>query len=210
MRTSTEELLRRRLRIRRDLRRRRRALPAWRQRQRAQRLCALLRRRFPFRKAHRVAAFSAIDGELDPAVLVRRAAPGKKIYLPVIRRGDIAFVRWRPGRARRRRQHGIPAPRGRSLSPRRLNLVLTPLVACDARGNRLGRGFGLYDRSFAFRLGNCPGSRPILLGLGHSLQQLPGITPMDWDVPLDGLCTERALCWFRCDAGRGLQRRKSR
>ncbi len=210
MRTSTEELLRQRQTIRLDLRRRRRALPAWQRHRHAQRLCSLLRRRFPFRRALRIAAFTAVDGEIDPAVLVRRAAPGKKIYLPVMRRGDINFVRWRPGRACRRRQHGIPAPHGRALSPRRLDLVLAPLVACDARGNRLGRGFGLYDRSFAFRLGSRPGSRPLLLGLGHSLQQLPGITPMDWDVPLDGLCTERALHWFRQGAERGLQRRKSR
>lgn len=197
MQTNTEALLSERRKIRLKLRNRRRALPSWRRQRRALLLPALLLRRFPLRTARRVAAFMANDGELDPAPLMRRAARRKKIYLPVMRRGGIDFVRWRPGCACHRRRHGIPAPRGRSLSPRRLDAALTPLVACDARGNRLGRGFGLYDRKFAFRLGRSAGGRPILLGLGHSLQQLPRIEPLDWDVPLDGLCTERGLHWFR-------------
>ena len=46
---------------------------------------------------------------------------------------------------------GILEPdRARRIDPRRLDLVLTPLVAFDDRGVRIGVGRGYYDRCFKF------------------------------------------------------------
>jgi 5-formyltetrahydrofolate cyclo-ligase len=73
-------------------------------------------------------------------------------------------------------------------------VVLLPLVAFDAGCNRLGMGKGYYDRSFAFRrYGNS--SRPRLLGLAHECQKAEQVAMEAWDIPLDGIITDRQ--WYR-------------
>ena len=69
-----------------------------------------------------------------------------------------------------------------------IDLVLTPLVAFDRWGNRLGMGGGFYDRTFASQLnlknefGN---KRPFLCGVAHKCQQVRELMPKKWDFPLD-------------------------
>ncbi|KKO08765.1 hypothetical protein LCGC14_0038840 [marine sediment metagenome] len=103
------------------------------------------------------------------------------------------FVRIRPGDRLSYNRWGIPEPRPglrHIVSPRRLDLVLMPLVGFDDAGNRIGMGKGYYDRTFAFRRRQC--SRPTLIGLAHECQQVAeGLTPAVWDVALDALVTAR-------------------
>ncbi len=74
------------------------------------------------------------------------------------------------------------------------DLILVPLLAVDARGTRLGRGRGHYDRALA-RLRKGGGK---LVGVGWSLQRLADTIPADhWDVPLDGFVSPDKLEWFR-------------
>src|SRR5205814_709954 len=74
-----------------------------------------------------------------------------------------------------------------------VDLVLLPVVAFDARGNRLGRGAGFYDRSLAFRRHRRHLQRPHLLGLAHDFQRVAAVPVDAWDVPLDGVITDRAV-----------------
>lgn len=105
----------------------------------------------------------------------------------------MVFVRVWPGSRLVYNRWGIPEPRptlNHSISPRRLDLVLMPLVGFDEAGHRIGMGKGFYDRTFAFR--RSKGHRPALVGLGHECQQVAeGITPSGWDVALDALATPR-------------------
>ena len=72
-----------------------------------------------------------------------------------------------------------------------LDLLLIPLLAFDAHGQRLGRGAGYYDHT----LTSCPqGSRrPYLLGLGYACQSMDRLPTDPWDRPLDGILTEEGL-----------------
>lgn len=153
-----------------------------------------------FRKAQRIGVYLGNDGELDPARLVRRArAMGKRCYLPVLRdRPDITlrFAAFDPGTPMRANRFGIdePAvPRRRLLSARRLDLLLMPLVAFDAAGNRLGMGGGYYDRTLAYRRQRVRWRRPRLLGVAFAFQQVAALPFEPWDVPLDGVITDRGL-----------------
>ncbi|HIE54743.1 MAG TPA: hypothetical protein EYP90_06125 [Chromatiaceae bacterium] len=67
-----------------------------------------------FRYAKRIAFYLAVDGELDPMPLIRRALlMGKCCYLPVLHplgHQRLWFARWRPGDHLRPNRYGIAEP----------------------------------------------------------------------------------------------------
>ena len=140
------------------------------------------------RPRSRIAAYRAMDGELDPGVVLQRAlALGCEVHLPVItsfRRQRMRFAPW-PVDPRR-----LPAE---SDAARWLDLVLVPLVGFDDDGNRLGMGAGFYDRHFAFLRHRMAWHRPLLLGLGFELQRVERLPAKSRDVPLWGIVTERGI-----------------
>lgn len=194
--------------LRQRLRRARRQLSFSQQRHAALGLVRQLRHTLCWQGARRIGFYHAVDGEIDPGPTLRKAwQQGKACYLPVlhpIKENRMVFVRVRPDSRLVYNRWGIPEPKPalkHSISPRRLDLVLMPLVGFDEAGHRVGMGKGFYDRTFAFRRRKC--GRPILTGLAHECQNVAeGITPSAWDVPLDALATPR-----RCHA---LQRHRSK
>jgi 5-formyltetrahydrofolate cyclo-ligase len=79
-----------------------------------------------------------------------------------------------------------------------IDVVLTPLLACDRAGNRLGYGKGFYDNFFS-RLAE-QGTRPCKIGLAFSFQILDHIPPIPEkehkDVPLDAIATETGMIYI--------------
>ena len=86
---------------------------------------------------------------------------------------------------------------GELIDPRRLDLVIVPLFAFDARGTRLGTGGGYYDRTFSFAASSAAWRRPALIGVGYAFQQHERLERAPWDVPLDGAVTDRGTFRFR-------------
>ena len=76
------------------------------------------------------------------------------------------------------------------IDARRLDLVLTPLVAFDDRGVRIGVGRGYYDRCFAFLNRRRHWRRPKLVGVAYERQHVRELARASWDVPLWGAVTE--------------------
>ena len=106
------------------------------------------------------------------------------------------FVRYCARHPLRPNRYGIPEPeRGASprIAVRRLDLVLVPLVAFDARGRRLGSGAGFYDRCLQHLRAGRRWRRPKLIGVGYEFQRVAALAPATWDVPLDALLTEKGL-----------------
>jgi 5-formyltetrahydrofolate cyclo-ligase len=187
-----------RSRLRRELRARRRALPA------AARIAAaeavavrLLALPFAPTRGY-VAGYWAMDGEIALHAWQLRLPPGLVYCLPVLHEdGRLRFGPWRPGDPLVANRHGIPEPDlapDSLLPPEAMALVVAPLVGFDPHGRRLGMGAGWYDRSFAFRGRRPP--PPWLVGAAFAAQQVEGIQPQPWDVPLDALCTERGAQLF--------------
>ena len=68
--------------------------------------------------------------------------------------------------------------------------VLTPLVAFDDRGFRLGMGGGYYDRYFAR-------TDTLLIGVAFACQRSEAPLPSEtWDVHLDAIVTEQGILEF--------------
>jgi 5-formyltetrahydrofolate cyclo-ligase len=129
---------------------------------------------------------------------VRLAARQRKhIYVPVITRTRMRFAALSPGARLGRNFFGILEPElGARIDPRRLDLVLTPLVGFDSRGVRMGVGKGYYDRCFRFLLNRRFWHRPKLLAVAYELQHVPQIEAAPWDVPLWGAVTEAGVRRF--------------
>ena len=146
------------------------------------RACARLLGSSTFARAHHVAAYAAADNELDPARLIEAAlAAGKNVYLPVTSRErfDFVIVPARPGP-----EASLP-PGDPCLPPEVDDVVfLVPGLAFDARGVRLGRGVGWYDRA----LGRHP--RGIRIGLAYEFQVVPSLPEAPWDVRMHAIVTE--------------------
>jgi 5-formyltetrahydrofolate cyclo-ligase len=142
--------------------------------------------------------FIAFDGEPSLQRLAEHAArTGKRLYVPVITRSRMRFAELRLGAQLKTNFFGILEPEiGRPIDPRRLDLVLTPLVAFDDHGIRVGVGKGYYDRCFRFLKAGGGWRRPKLLGIAYELQRVPSIPPQPWDVPLWGAVTEAGMRRF--------------
>jgi 5-formyltetrahydrofolate cyclo-ligase len=184
--------------LRQAIRDRRRAIPAETAGRFARRL-VINARRYPFLLTSRhVAGFLPADGEMDPLPLMQHLwSLGKRMYLPVLvpfNSNHLWFARFEPGDELVYNRYGILEPVRRNLiKATALDLVLTPLVAFDTRGHRIGMGGGFYDRSFAFlQRRNC-WHKPRLLGIAYELQKQHAITVDHWDIPLDAIVTENAL-----------------
>ena len=190
--------------IRRRIRAERRTLSDAQQAQHAERLFELLMNEPNFRRAKRIAGFIASDGELDPAPVLEHASQrNKQVFLPVLNRlygNRLWFSPYTQQTKLILNRYNIPEP---PLFPPQpiptwsLDLVLTPLVAFDAHGNRTGMGGGYYDRTFAFLKRKGVRNRPKLLGIAHSFQQVQSLDTQRWDVPLVGIATENSVHWFR-------------
>lgn len=186
--------------LRKRLRETRRALSTQERIVCAERCTDLLCHHPSFLNAQRIATYLPNDGELDTLPLITRAwEMGKQVYLPVLlpHGGNrLWFAHYEPNAPLIRNRFGIPepvrAPHTR-VAPLSLDLVLTPLVAFDIKGHRLGMGGGFYDRSFAYLLRHRHWLRPRLIGLAYDFQRQPKLPSRPWDVPLHAIVTDSKL-----------------
>lgn len=155
-------------------------------------IAARVRALAAFAKARTVGVYFAFDGEpaLEPLLTICRQL-GKRIAAPVLDRRNLAFVCLPEAPVFAANRLGIDEPASAEhISTRSLDLVLTPLVAFDDRGARIGVGGGYYDRCFAYLATRRAWRRPKLVGIAYEFQHLVHIDAEPWDVPLWGAVTE--------------------
>lgn len=186
--------------LRKTLRARRQQLSDDAQRRAADRAAANLATTRLFLASRRIACYLPTDGEIDPTQIIQRIwRMGKTAYLPVLSRlphDRLWFAPATPGMELVPNRFGIPEPRVKAselLRAERLDLILLPAVAVDAKGNRLGRGAGFYDRSLAFLRRRRFLRKPHLVALVHDFQRVPALPADPWDIPLDGIVSDQAV-----------------
>jgi len=147
-----------------------------------------------------IAYYIAHDGEVDPAPIVKyERHQHKNFYLPVIDPNDnkqMDFYHYKNNDPLEKNHFGIEEPKTNSQNPtniKQLDVVLVPLVGFDKNCNRLGRGAGYYDHTFAFKNENRQQTKPLLIGLAYEFQKIAEFAPNDWDVPLDMVVTEKEI-----------------
>ena len=137
-------------------------------------------------QAQIVALYRAMGSELDTDALAKALeAAGRRLCLPVLVQRDapMQFRAWAPGEPLELDAAGCPAPLplAEIVDP---DLILTPLLAFDRFGGRLGQGGGYYDRTFAER------PDALRIGFAYAGQGVERLTLEDHDVRLHGVLTE--------------------
>lgn len=178
--------------IRQLFRKKRLALPAYRQQLASYAVTdKVLRKISAIQRARTIAFYIAKEGEIDllPLMLYCRKQ-GQQCYLPVLDSSNekmLRFAEWVPGQAMSRNKYGIAepdVPHNHLLSAAEMDLIFMPLVAFDDCGNRLGMGGGYYDRTLAQCYGESAASsqKPFLVATGHDVQYIPQLPHDAWDI----------------------------
>ena len=168
-------------RLRASFRQRRRALSATTQRVHATAVAEALAPRLG--DGARIGAYMASDGEVDLTPVIELCwQRSLAVALPVIAADGLRFADYRRDQPLRRNRYGIlePVPPTDAVP----TLVLTPLVAFDRHGHRVGRGGGYYDRYLATH------TDAERIGIAHECQRATRLPAGPLDVPLAAVVTE--------------------
>jgi 5-formyltetrahydrofolate cyclo-ligase len=185
--------------LRQTIRQRRRSLNSSQQQHFAQQAAARMMAYPPLVMAHTVAVFLSFDGELDTQPLIEQLwRAGKRVYLPVLHPfspGNLLLLHYHPHSELVVNQFKIrePALDVRDVLPlAELDVLIVPLVAFDAEGQRLGMGGGFYDRTLQNYRQH--GIQPV--GYAHDCQQVAAIPAEAWDIPLPAVITPSKVWQF--------------
>ncbi len=141
-----------------------------------------------------LAGYMAIRTEIDPVAVMAEAAAHGPVGVPVIQGAGLPleFSRWQPEGALRDGPFGAKVPEVDDyFDP---EILIVPLVAFDAAGNRLGYGGGFYDRT----LERLRARRATLaIGFAFDAQEAEGLPLEPTDQPLDMIVTESRVLDFK-------------
>jgi 5-formyltetrahydrofolate cyclo-ligase len=138
-----------------------------------------------------------IGSEIDVmTTLLTHANRGGAIALPVVVEAGapLIFRVWRVGDEMDKGPFGIEEPKSTAavVLP---DILLTPMLAFDRAGYRLGYGGGFYDRT----LRSLRAQKPILtIGVAYGAQEVPETPRGSMDERLDWIATDREA--FKVDA----------
>lgn len=142
-----------------------------------------------------VAGFFPIRSEIDLRPLMDRMRErGARLCVPaVIDRATIVFRELVKGAELVSAGFGTvgPGPEAEILDP---DIILMPLAAYDAEGNRIGYGAGHYDRAVS-RL-HAKSRLPHLIGCAFSVQEVDSVPAEPHDVKMHAALTENGLRSF--------------
>lgn len=188
--------------LRREIKKRRCTLSRFTQQISQRHVLNQLRKHSKFIHSRKIGLYLDAFGEIHTRSLMDLCFYlGKQVYLPMICSMNQCLV-WVPisrqqyySKRFSRHVFGMNEPmasRGQHVST--LDLLILPLLACDAKGTRLGMGGGYYDRTLA----SAP-HKPFRMGIAHDFQFLMNqqLHRQPWDQPLDALITPSKLTSFK-------------
>jgi len=149
-----------------------------------------------YKEAEVIFTFISFGSEVDTLRLISDALKeGKVVAVPWIKKEkklmEAKVIRnledMHPG------IYGIlePSPEAESLDPQSIDLIITPGVAFDNKGGRIGYGGGYYDKFLAEANSSVP-----KIALSYELQRVEDIPLEPFDIKVTALITEENELWF--------------
>ncbi len=114
-----------------------------------------------FRAANTILLYHSLKDEVDTHAFIRKWSDKKRVLLPVVVDNDLELRIYSGPEDMATGSYGIEEPTGELFTDyAAIDFIAVPGVAFDAKGNRLGRGKGYYDRLLpripsAFKAGIC-------------------------------------------------------
>ena len=121
-------------------------------------------------------------------LIQRLLESGDKVLCPRVEGKEMLAIEW--GEDFSLSAFGIREPMGTPFDGN-IDLIVTPLLAADRQGNRLGYGRGYYDTFFkkhpdAIRVGYC-----------YDFQIVNEVPTEAWDEKLDGIVTNQEIIYVK-------------
>ena len=144
-----------------------------------------------FRAANTVLLYHSLNDEVDTHEFIQKWSNKKRILLPVVVGDDLELrIYTGPENMSICSVYGIEEPTGEAFTDyAAIDFIVVPGVAFDAKGNRLGRGKGYYDRYFAER------KTVKLAGCAYGCQITDKLPVDAWDIRMNLLCSESGIVW---------------
>ena len=140
-----------------------------------------------------IANFMSFGSEISTEAIDKLAREQGKIvvYPRVAHDCELTFHHWSPGEIRERSAFGTrePCAQAPTISHAAIDMTLVPLLACDARGFRLGYGGGFYDRFLA-------SSATRRVGIGFHWQLINQVPNEAHDQKLQAFASEHGITVF--------------
>lgn len=152
-----------------------------------------------YRDAKRVFCYHSLPMEVQTGGLIREMLrQGKEVYLPVTQKGRLMkAVRLRDADAVHRGAFKVMEPDGdEEIDPAQLDLILTPGLAFDRTGGRIGYGAGCFDRFL-------PKCRGLIIGLSLDAQMVEKVPMEAHDVFMHRVATETGVIDCAKERGKG-------
>lgn len=187
--------------LRSQIRKQRRQISIFQQRQSEQDCLNQLRHFHRFQHAKKIGIYLNAFGEIHTNKIIEYAfTKGKEVYLPKVISTRQTLVWVKITKHQYRNKRFVPHALGmlepvatRGLHVSQLDFLIMPLLACDFLGTRIGMGGGFYDKTLA----SAP-YKPFRLGLAHDFQFLNiQLDRQVWDQPLNALLTPSKLHRFK-------------
>lgn len=142
-----------------------------------------------YKKAKSVFVFISYRSEVDTKGIIEDIlADGKKLLVPLVKGSQMIAVEVKGIDDLEPNKMGILEPKsGEEVTD--VDLTITPGLAFDKAGYRLGYGGGYYDKFFAK-------VDTIRMGIGYYDQFVESLVHEDYDKPLEYLLTDRGLIKF--------------
>jgi len=144
-----------------------------------------------FKKAHHVLFYYSVKGEADTQKLIEKHLDDKQLYLPVIRgKSHFQAVPVKTPLNLKTGYENVPEPVDEDPSSTyddNIELIITPGVAFDKKGNRIGMGKGYYDRYFT------QSQSSLKIALAYEEQVLDYVPKDLYDISVDLIVTDQNI-----------------
>ena len=140
-----------------------------------------------FKEADSVLLYWSMPSEVDTHSFLERWYGRKRLYLPRVA-GEVLEIREYMPEDLQEGYRGIMEPSSQATQVSEVDLAVVPGMAFDAKGNRLGRGGGFYDRLLPSL--TCP-----KVGVCRMEQLVDEVPVQEWDQKVDIVITP-ANCYI--------------
>lgn len=143
-----------------------------------------------FLMAQNILMYHSLPDEMPTPAFLRKWAGKKRFFLPRVNGVNLDILPYEQTRLELG-SFQIEEPTGDDLvDPALLDLIVTPGVAFDRQGNRMGRGKGYYDRLLAT-------TRATKIGVAYHFQLVDTLPTEPHDVPMDAVITDQIALTFK-------------